>query len=169
MANANLSFAVVIILAAALFFGSLSMLVFPIQPQLIVGSPGSGSSGGTPTVSVTLYAGEISTGKYGFGLSDNNLTSPGPTLRFKTSDVVNVTVVNVGKLPHAFALTNAPRTGASVLFSAAIASGSNPLPPGQKGTTIFRPNSPSDLYYYICPVPGHPELGMYGSCIVTSG
>ena len=168
MRNSNLPLFVVVALAAALFFAALSMLVFPIQPQLITGSS-SGTSGKTPTVTVTLYAGEISGSTYGFGDSPNNLTSPGPPLRFKTSDVVNLTVVNVGNMPHAFAVVNAPRTGATVLFNAEIASASNPLQKGQQGTVIFAPNSPGSQYYYICPVPGHAESGMYGSIIVTTG
>lgn len=167
MATPNIGFIVVLALAAALFVGALSMLVFPIQPQLTTGS--GDVAGKTPTVSITLYAGEISTSKYGFGTSPNNLTSPGSTLRFKTSDVVNLTVVNAGEYPHAFALTTAPKTGATLLFGATIASGSNPLNPGQSGNIIFTPNSPSSQDYYICPVPGHAKLGMYGSIIVTMG
>ena len=164
---ANVGFTVVLVLATALFVGALSMLVFPIQPQLTTGS--GNVAGKTPTVNITLYAGEVSTTKYGFGTSPNNITSPGPTLRFKTSDVVNLTVVNAGTIPHAFALTNAPRTGATSLFGATIASGSNPLSPGQSGNVIFAPNSPGTDNYYICPVPGHAELGMYGAVIITMG
>ena len=166
MPNPNVSQIAVAALAIAFLAAALSMLLLPIQPQLITGSS---SSGKTPTVNVLLYAGEISGTKYGFGFSANNLTSPGPTLRFNTSDVVNVTVINAGKMPHAFAVVNAPKTGATVLFNAQIASSSNPLQPGQKGTVIFTPNSPNDQYYYICPVPGHAESGMYGSVIVTTG
>jgi uncharacterized cupredoxin-like copper-binding protein len=71
-------------------------------------------------------------------------------------------------MPHAFAVTNAAKTGAKVLFGAEIGSGSNPLQPGQRGTTIFAPNSAGSIYY-ICPVPGHAESGMYGSIVITSG
>jgi uncharacterized cupredoxin-like copper-binding protein len=162
---ANAGLIVVLVLAAALLVGSISMLVFPIQPQL---TTGSGNGNKTPTVSVTLYAGEISPSKYGFGTSPSNITSPGPTLRFKTSDVVNLTVVNVGEYPHALAFTTAPKTGSRTLFDATIASGTNPLAPGQSGNVVFSPNSVSDDYY-ICPVPGHAELGMWGSVIVSAG
>jgi FtsP/CotA-like multicopper oxidase with cupredoxin domain len=167
MKNSNLSLIVVLVFAATLFFAALSMLVFPIQPQLITGS--GSTTGKTPTVTITLYAGEISGSKYGFGDSPSNLTSPGPTLRFKTSDVVSLTVINVGNMAHAFAIVNAPRTGASVLFNAKVASASSPLQKGQQGTVIFTPNSPSTEYYYICPISGHAESGMYGSVIVSSG
>ena len=63
-------------------------------------------------------------GKFGFGTSPTNLTSPGPTIGFSTSDTVNITVVNVGKLPHAFAITTTPNAGATVLFGAVIGSAS---------------------------------------------
>ena len=164
---AKTSFIVVLAFAAALFVGAMSMLVFPIQPQLTTGS--GGTAGKTPTVNIVLYAGEVSSTKYGFGTSPNNITSPGPTLRFRTSDIVNLTIVNAGTIPHAFALTKAPKTGAATLFGATIASASNPLSPGKSGNVIFAPNSPSSQDYYICPVPGHAELGMYGSVIVTVG
>ncbi|MCW3994830.1 MAG: sulfocyanin-like copper-binding protein [Candidatus Bathyarchaeota archaeon] len=166
MVSANVKLGIIVALAGILYFAALSMLVFPIQPPLITSTTPPSA---TPTVSVTLYAGEISATKYGFGLSADNLTSPGPTLRFKTSDVVNLTLVNAGQIPHAFALTNAPKTGATILFNAAIASASNPIEPGQSSSVIFSPNVPSQTDYYICPVPGHAELGMYGSVIVTVG
>lgn len=154
--------------AMALIFlvALVAFLVLPIQLPL---TGASGGNTGTPTVSITLYAGEISSGKYGFGLNPNNLTSPGPTFYLNTSDIVNMTVVNVGHVPHAFACVNAPRTGATVLFGAAIASSADPLPPGQSGSIIFNPNTASSEYYYICPVPGHAELGMWGTMVVSRG
>jgi uncharacterized cupredoxin-like copper-binding protein len=166
MAHQNASLIAVGVLAAMLLVAALSMLVLPIQPPLITGPI---STGRTPTVNVVLYAGEISGSRYGFGYSANNLTSPGPTLRFKTSDVVNVTIINIGNFPHDFAVVNAPRTGAMVLFNSEIIPAANALQPGQKGTVIFSPNSPNDQYYYICPVAGHAESGMYGAVIVTTG
>ncbi len=44
-------------------------------------------------------------------------------------------------MPYAFAVTNAPRTGAKVLFNAQIGSATNPLQPDQKGSVIFTPNN----------------------------
>ena len=100
--------------------------------------------------------------------SPTTLTSPGPTLRFLTSDVVNITVINVGRMPHAFAVTNAPRTGADVLFKAEIGSATNPLQPGQKGSVVFKPNLVGSSFSYICPISGHAEAGMYGSVIIST-
>ena len=114
----------------------MSVLVFHIQPPL---TASSSILGKTPTVNIVLYEGENSGSQYGFGYSPNTLTSPGPTLRFTTSDVVNITVINVGKIPHAFAITSAPRTGAKVLFNAEIGSASNPLQPGQEAQLFLSP------------------------------
>ncbi len=42
---------------------------------------------------------------------------------------------------------------------------SNPLKPGEGGTSEFIPGEPG-TYYYICTVPGHREMGMVGTIIV---
>ncbi len=166
MAGSDRGLYVISALALIFLIAIVAFLVFPIQPPL---TGGSGGTDGTPTVSITLYAGEISASKYGFGLSPNNITSPGPTFYLNTSDIVKITVVNAGHYPHAFACVNAPRTGATVLFNAEIASASDPLPPGQNGTITFNPNTVSSEYYYICPISGHAELGMWGTMAVSQG
>jgi uncharacterized cupredoxin-like copper-binding protein len=155
----------VIGLAAIFYFATMSVLVFKIQPPLMAST---NSSDQKPTLNIVLYEGEISDSKYGFGNSPNTLTSSGPTLRFLTSDIVNITVLNVGKMPHAFAITNTPRTGATVLFNAEIGSANNPLQPGQKGSVIFTPNNAGSSFCYICPISGHAEAGMYGSVIIST-
>jgi len=151
------------ILAIAFAAGALAMLVFNLQPTIVNSSPSK-----PPTVNITLYEGEISDGKFGFGSSANNLTSPGPTIRFSTSDTVNITVVNVGKLPHAFAITTAPNPVAAVLFNAVIGSSNNPIPPGQQSSVIFTPNNAAFDYWYISPVSNDTTNGMYGATIVSS-
>ncbi len=143
------------------------MTVFVFDAQLPLTAI-SIASNKTPTINIVLYEGEISGNQYGFGESPNTLASPGPTLRFKTSDVVNITVVNIGKMPYAFAVTNAPRTGAKVLFNAQIGSATDPVQPNQKGSVIFTPNNAGSTFYYICPISGHAEAGMYGSVIITT-
>jgi uncharacterized cupredoxin-like copper-binding protein len=153
-------FVAVIALAALLYFAMMFVLVFNSQLPLT----NSGNSNKTPTVNIVLYEGEISTTKYGFG-NTTTLTSPGPTIRFNTTDVVNITVVNIGAMPHAFAITATPKTGSPVLFNAEIGSTSY-LQPGKQGTVIFTPNN-AGSFFYVCPVPGHPELGMYGAVVIS--
>ena len=152
--------------AAVIFFAAaISMLIFPIQPPLSPSSQGNRP----PTVSITLYGGEISSTKFGFGLTSANLTSPGPTLVFKTTDVVNLTFVNVGQMPHAFVVTDLPTYNARHLFNSAIGSASDPLTSGQSKSTIFQPNTMENVYY-ICPIPGHADsFGMWGEVTITMG
>ena len=119
----------------------------------------------TPNVTITLYEGEASTSLYGFGYSASSLASPGPTLNFKVGDVVNMTVINVGTLPHAWEISDS-KTGGNILFNAQIAT-SSPLNTGQRGNVIFTVNQAGN-FFYICPVPGHSDLGMWGNVVVTS-
>jgi nitrite reductase (NO-forming) len=151
----------VVALAAILYFAMMFVLVFNAQLPLTSNS----NSNKTPTVNIVLYEGEITTTKYGFGNTSTLLTSPGPTIRFNTTDVVNITVVNVGSMPHAFAITNVPKTGSTIQFGAEIGANSY-LAPGKQGTVIFTPTN-AGSFYYICPVPGHAELGMYGSVVIS--
>jgi FtsP/CotA-like multicopper oxidase with cupredoxin domain len=151
------------ILAIALIVAVVAYLVLPIQPPYVSRTTLQTE---TPTLSITLYAGQLPNSKYGFGTEPTNLTSPGPTLRFQTSDLVNITLVNVDTVPHAFQLTNAPRKGASVVFGAVIASVNDPLLTGESGSVVFHPNSPGTSYYYICPVSSHSEQGMWGAVII---
>ena len=129
MRKSYLPLIAIILLAASFYFATMIVLVFNIQPPL---TPVSNVSGKTPTVNIVLYEGEITGSTYGFGNSSSTLTSPGPTLTFKTTDIVNVTVINVGKMPHAFAVTNAAKTGAKVLFGAEIGSAQIRFRPGNR-------------------------------------
>jgi uncharacterized cupredoxin-like copper-binding protein len=156
---------IIALLAAAFFVATLAMLVLPIQPPLL----SSVQISKTPTLYITLYGGEISQSKFGFGLTPNNLTSPGPSLTFKTTDVVSLTFVNVGQMAHAFAITDSPNYKGKLLFNAAVGSGSNPLSSGQSGTVVFQPNTMGNEYY-ICSIPGHADsLGMWGTVTITMG
>ena len=155
----------VIALAATLYFSAMAILIFHMQAPL---TASTNAADKTPTVNIVLYEGEISESQYGFGYSPNTLTSPGPTLRFLTSDIVNITVVNVGKMPHAFAITGAPQIDANVLFNAEIGSANNPIKPGQEGSVIFRPNLTGSTFTYICPISTDIESGMYGSVVIST-
>jgi len=126
------------------------------------------SSSNGPTVNILLYEGEISNGQFGFGNTMNNLTSPGPTLRFSTLDRVNITVVNVGKQPHSFAITTTPDSGATILFNSEIGSANSTIAPGQEGSVSFMPSNAAFDYWYISPVSNDTEKGMYGAVVVSS-
>ena len=117
------------------------------------------------TINITLYEGDKVTSDYGFGSSADNITSPGPQLDFHVGDVVNMTVVNVGTMQHAWEITTEKSTSSQVLFNAAI----NPttyLSPGQSGSVMFSVTQAGD-FYYVCTYPGHIQLGMWGNVHVT--
>lgn len=117
---------------------------------------------GTP---FTLYAGEVNTAAYGFGNSASTITSnPGPTITLKQGTTYTMTVNNVGTMPHAWEISSQKATG-SMLFGAQIASTSY-IQPGASGSVTFTPNQAGN-FYYICPVPGHIALGMWGNVVVT--
>lgn len=141
---------------------------FVIIGVLIIAGFVHGSPALTPNVNITLYASEVpNTTKFGFGLNANNITSPGPTLTFKVNDIVNITVIDVGKMPHNWAIVSTNKSNAAVLFKAQVASGQNPLSPGARDQDIFSINQAGN-FYYICQVPGHIALGMWGRVIVNS-
>jgi uncharacterized cupredoxin-like copper-binding protein len=119
-----------------------------------------------PNVSITLYAGEISTSVYGFGNSTSTLASPGPTLTFKVGDVVNLTLVDDGMMPHNWALVKTNETSGSVLFGAQVASGSLPLENNETGSVVFTVGQAGN-FFYICQVPGHVQLGMSGNVVIN--
>ncbi|HLN46448.1 MAG TPA: plastocyanin/azurin family copper-binding protein [Candidatus Sulfotelmatobacter sp.] len=120
---------------------------------------------------MTIYAGELYDANNAlthgaFGLAANTLDSPGPTLYFTANTAVNVTLVNVGKVGHAWAITSAPDTNANRLFNATIGDATNRIAPGNSSSVVFTAGSPG-TYYYICPVPGHVGLGMWGVIVIV--
>lgn len=118
---------------------------------------------GTP---LTLYAGEVNSAAYGFGNSAGSIASnPGPTLQLKQGQTYTMTVTNSGAMPHAWEITRDKTTG-TLVFGAEIASTSF-LAPGRSGSVTFTPNEVG-TFYYICPVPGHVALGMWGTVTVTA-
>ena len=119
-----------------------------------------------PTVSETLYAGQVSLTVYGFGSNATDIISPGPTLNFTVGEIVNMTVYNVGTMGHNWVLVNDNATSAKVLFGAQIDSGSLPIPVNETGSVVFKVTEPGN-YYYICQVPGHVQLGMWGKVVIN--
>jgi uncharacterized cupredoxin-like copper-binding protein len=150
-----------------LFAGAMGLALLLLLGAAVLPNVSSANTAPSPNVSVQLFEGEISSTLYGFGYSSNSLTSPGPTLTFKVSDVVNVTVTNVGQLPHDWAIVNGNQSSsAPVLFNAQIASPNSPLQHGQSGSVVFTVTQAGN-FYYICQVPGHENVGMWGNVIVN--
>lgn len=118
------------------------------------------------TVSITIYGGEVSASNYGWGMTSSKLTSPGPTLNMTVGTTYKLTFNNVGQFPHAWVIKAANSVGATTMWNAAIASAGSPISPGQSGSVTFTPTQ-AGTYYYLCPVPGHDDLGMWGLVKVT--
>ncbi len=137
-----------------------SVLLFNLQPRL------GGGASIEANIVMTIYAGEIDTPegpRYGFGLSEDSITSPGPTLNFTQGDVVKFIVKNVGKIPHTFAVV--PKVDPL-----------NPKPldnydtgnvfPSEETSITVQFNQVGNINYQ-CTVPGHASLGMWGNITVS--
>ena len=88
-----------------------------------------------------------------------------PTIEMSVGDKVIFNVVNDGKSFHAFGVVSNPEDFNNVIWGSEIAAASNPLKPGESGSTTFTAGAPG-TYYYICTVPGHALQGMVGNFIV---
>ena len=94
------------------------------------------------------------------GEEDNN-----PQIIVNSGDEVTITTNNAGMSFHAFGVVSNPDDFNSVIFDSAIAAATNPLKPGESGSTTFTAGAPG-TYHYICTVPGHALQGMIGEFIV---
>ncbi len=118
-----------------------------------------------PDVELTVYAGD-----YRFGLRPDAMTSPGPELRVKVGSLVKLTVVNVGQAVHVLTVVRDLREdpdAVPVFEGASAGTPRNPIPPGSSVTVYFVADRVGS-YYYVCNVPGHVSLGMYGRFVVES-
>ncbi len=88
-----------------------------------------------------------------------------PTLEANVGDELVFDVVNDGVSFHSFGVTQDEQGYEGIISGSEIASMSNPLKPGQSGTSTFVPTE-AGQYYYICTVPGHRIQGMVGTIIV---
>jgi len=121
-------------------------------------TPNAGS--GTP---LTLYVGEITNTEYGFGNTSTNLTSnPGPTITLTAGQTYTMTVHDIGTMQHNWAIVDAKSSSATVLWGALT----SPINEGSSGRVTFRAGL-AGSYFYICQVPGHVALGLWGTIIVN--
>ncbi|WP_179361065.1 plastocyanin/azurin family copper-binding protein [Nitrosopumilus cobalaminigenes] len=94
------------------------------------------------------------------GEPDNN-----PTINMAVGDKVVFDVVNDGKSFHSFGVTLDDEGFGGIIPGSEVATASNPLKPGESGSSEFIAGE-DGIYYYICTVPGHREQGMVGKIIV---
>ncbi len=88
-----------------------------------------------------------------------------PTINMNVGDKVIFNVDNSGKSFHAFGITKDAEGFGGLIPGSEVGAASNPLKPGEGGTSEFIAGE-EGTYYYICTVPGHREQGMVGEIIV---
>ena len=88
-----------------------------------------------------------------------------PTIEAEVGDKVVFEIINAGKSFHSFGVTQDEEGFAGIIPGSEVATASNPLKPGESGSSEFIPGE-EGIYYYICTVPGHREQGMVGQIIV---
>ncbi len=122
-------------------------------------SPSSSST------TMTIYASEPSASSFGFGTSASNIQSnPGPTLTFKVGQTYTVTLVNGGASPHGWEIVSSKAVG-TPMFGAGIGV-TNFISSGQSASVTFTPDQTGN-FFYVCTVPGHVALGMWGNVVVN--
>lgn len=127
-------------------------------------TPSSTPSG--TTIDLTLYAGSVSSSTFGYGDSANSIQSPGPTLNLKSGQTYNMTVYNAAtNLAHSWEIVSTKAVSESPMFGAGIAINTY-IQPGQSGSVTFTPDQ-TGSFYYVCTVPGHIALGMWGTVEIT--
>jgi len=89
-----------------------------------------------------------------------------PTIEMSVGDKIVFDVVNDGMSFHAFGVTQDTEGFAGIIPGSEIAAPTNPLKPGESGTSEFIAGE-EGTYYYICTVPGHRDQGMVGEIIVS--
>jgi plastocyanin len=94
------------------------------------------------------------------GEPDNN-----PTISINVGDKIIFNVDNAGKSFHSFGVTTEDEGFGGVISGTEVATASNPLKPGESGSSEFIAGE-ERVYYYICTVPGHREQGMVGKIVV---
>ena len=94
------------------------------------------------------------------GESGNN-----PSIHMSVGDKVVFNVDNAGRSFHSFGVTANDEGFSGIVAGSDIGTASNPLKPGEGGTSEFIAGE-EGIYYYICTVPGHREQGMVGQIIV---
>jgi len=113
---------------------------------------------------IRVYGGEIEATKYGFGFSEDKITSPGPDIRVKVGTEVQIIFKNVGNLPHTLAVTEEKKFDTEPVWNVQLGTPTKPVGAGEEKSITFTPNRAGE-FYYVCQVPGHIELGMWGKVI----
>src|SRR5208283_1457130 len=145
-----------LVLTLILVIGLLSTLTATTTKALTSGNP------------ITLYAGSVNSGSgtYGYGLSASKITSPGPTLNLVEGTSYTITVNNVSNMEHSFEIVPTEAASTSPLFNSGIDI-ANYMPAGGSGSVTVTPTQTGN-FFYVCTVPAHISLGMWGNVVVSA-
>ena len=152
MKSASIAVVLALVVGILMLGGIIYILVYPSAPV-------------EPTVTevdleLTILGGEIG-GAFGFGLEEDVITSPGPEIQVNHGDLVRVTFTNAGLTAHSFGIVSEVGSDTRALFGAVVGDAARPLAPGQTGIVTFKADA-AGSYFYVCTVPGHALLGMFG-------
>jgi plastocyanin len=89
-----------------------------------------------------------------------------PTIHMNVGDKIVFNVDSIkAKSFHSFGVTVNDEGFSGIVPGSDIGTASNPLKPGESGTSEFIAGE-EGIFYYICTVPGHRDQGMVGQIIV---
>ena len=87
-------------------------------------------------------------------------------MNLKSGQTYKMTVHNVAtNLVHSWEIVPTKAVSQSPMFGAGIDINSY-IQPGESGSVTFTPDQ-TGSFYYVCTVPGHIELGMWGTVEIT--
>lgn len=122
-------------------------------------------------IELMIIGGETREGeKGGFAILGEDIISPGPTIQVKKGDQVTITFRNVHgtysreRVSHNFVVVAEIKhfpEATEPLWGAKT----DTVQAGKSTSVTFIPDTAGE-FFYVCDVPGHTEMGMYGSFIV---
>lgn len=118
-------------------------------------------------MTLDVFGGEVNATIYGYALDEKGpLLSLGPIIKVKEGSTVTINFKNVGGevgLPHTFVVVT--EDGTPLFENSRIGTKVDPIDVGKSGSTTFTVDK-SGEFLYICEVPGHKKLGMWGKFII---
>lgn len=111
---------------------------------------------------IVLMTGEAPQGfdNGGFGFEDEEISSPGPTIRVPAGETLTIVLRNVSDefIPHDFTVVRKKDESAEPLWGAQTET----IDPDEADIITFTPDAPG-TYFYICSLSGHMSgHGMWG-------
>jgi uncharacterized cupredoxin-like copper-binding protein len=137
----------------------------PLPTETPTSSPSTLVTPSSSAQALALYAVTVGGSglTFGFGTSQSSISSPGATLTLTVGQTYTLTLYNVGDTLHSWEISSTkavgtPTWGAGIAVDSFLAAGSSE-------SVNFTPTQAGN--YYVCTVPGHIQLGMWGNVVVN--